>query len=165
MRKKNGQNTTRKIEQREPHWKPWVNSSVQEVLTFPAPPVVPTTFVLFFEARQKRVLDMLSKIVMSVSISGNDKSMVNISSSVQEVLTFPAPPVVPEYITFTVRRMCIMQTQRNYRTCLQLIFIILTNSLYSFLKRKTGHKQDYINTHRRPPQVYILCDYALYIVF
>ena len=93
MRKKNGQNTTRKIEQREPHWKPWVNSSVPEGLTF------------------------------------------------------PAPPVVPEYITFTVRRMCIMQTQRNYRTFLQLIFIILTNSSYSSLKRKTGHKQDYINTH------------------
>jgi hypothetical protein len=36
--------------------------------------------MLFCEARQRRVLDMLSKIVMSVSISGNDKSMVNISS-------------------------------------------------------------------------------------
>jgi hypothetical protein len=30
---------------------------------------------------------------------------------------------------------------------LQLILIILTNSAYSSLKRKTGHKQDYINTH------------------
>jgi len=39
-----------------------------------------TTFVLFFEARQRRVLDMLSKVAMSVSISGNDKPMVNISS-------------------------------------------------------------------------------------
>ena len=39
-----------------------------------------TTFMLFCEARQRRVLDMLSKIAMSVSISGNDKSMVNISS-------------------------------------------------------------------------------------
>jgi hypothetical protein len=93
---------------------------------------------------------MLSKISISVSISGNDKSMVNISSilstrkieqrephwkpwvnsSVPEGLTFPAPPVVPEYITFTVRRMCILQTQRNYRTFLQLIFIILTNSSF-----------------------------------
>jgi hypothetical protein len=40
-----------------------------------------TTFVLSCEARQKRVLDMLSKISISVSISGNDKSMVNISST------------------------------------------------------------------------------------
>jgi hypothetical protein len=36
--------------------------------------------VLSCEARQRRVLDMLSKIVMSASISGNDKPMVNISS-------------------------------------------------------------------------------------
>jgi hypothetical protein len=36
--------------------------------------------MLFREARQRRVPDMLSKIAMSVSISGNDKSMVNISS-------------------------------------------------------------------------------------
>jgi hypothetical protein len=82
-----------KIEKREPHWKPWVNSSAPEGWTY------------------------------------------------------PAPPVAPEYITFTIRRMCITQVQSNYTTCLQLIFIILTNSSYSSLKRKTGHKQDYVNTH------------------
>ena len=82
-----------KIEKREPHWKPWVNSSAPEGWTY------------------------------------------------------PVLPVAPNYITFTIRRMCITQVQSNYTTCLQLIFIILTISSYSSLKRKTGHKQDYVNTH------------------
>jgi hypothetical protein len=56
-----------KIEKREPHWKPWVNSSAPEGWTY------------------------------------------------------PDPPVVPEYITFTIRRMYIAQVQSNYRTFLQWI--------------------------------------------
>jgi hypothetical protein len=94
-----------KIEKREPHWKPWVNSSAPEGWTY------------------------------------------------------PDPPVVPEYITFTIRRMYIAQVQSNYRTFLQLIFIILTNSSYSSLKRKTGHRQDYINTH-----THILLLYRVHLV-
>jgi hypothetical protein len=56
-----------------------------------------------------------------------------VNSSAPEGWTCPDPPVAPEYITFTIRRMYIAQVQSNYRTFLQLIFIILTNSSYSSL--------------------------------